>query len=339
MPFTVMQSMAFVFINASLAMNKIYTAVYFALVLIATGCKKDEDTPPPVNNNGGNGGGNNGAAGDVFICGSEDISGQPYPRYWLNGSEVELDSEGRPGSAKAILATADQIVVGGSIREQGSVNNQPCYWINGELHELDNQDGSAFCTVEDLFVVGEDQFRLAGHVRSESGFIKAMYWTPTSTLELTDGSTDAEAHGICVAGNDVYVCGYKRDQAFGGVQIATYWVNGVPVELGSGEEDSQAYDIRVVNGDVIVVGSDADVFGGEPQGVVWVNGVRTQLTNNDEGACYALHTDGNDIYIAGELLFGGDYLAIYWINNASYEPYLPPGWMNKACATFLSTTA
>ncbi|MCU0319472.1 MAG: hypothetical protein MUE88_05280 [Flavobacteriales bacterium] len=291
--------------------------------LVLTGCKKDDD-PPPATGGGGNNTG--GGDGDVYLCGSIDISGEPYARYWKNGQEVELNSLGRPSSARAIWADDDHVVVGGKVREQGSVNYQPCYWVDDQLFELDNEAGSSFCTVEDLFVVGGTDVHMAGHIRASSGFNKAMYWGGGSgSTELTDGSTDAEARGLCVVGNDVYVCGYVENQAIGGEKIATYWLNGNPVTLGTGEGDSEANDIRVVNGDVIVVGTEyvylPAIEDGQDQALIWVNGVRNTLTANG-GSAECLFVEGSTVYVGGMANVGvGTALPRYWANGNSYGVY------------------
>jgi hypothetical protein len=302
-----------------------YTQLILIAALIASSCRKNEDTPPASSNGGGN---NNAETGEVFVCGSVDISGQPYARYWKDGVENQLPTEGRPGVAKAIWATADGVIAAGRVREQGSVLSQPCYWINDQLFELDNQAGSSFCSVEDLFVTGNETVHLAGHVRAESGYNKAVYWSGSIAVELTDGSKDAEAHGICVVGNDVYVCGYEDSQTFGGVRVAKYWLNGVEVMLGSGEEDSEAYDIRVANGNIIVVGTDADTPSGESEAATWVNGERNILTLGG-GACYALYTEGDNVYIGGTKIFGEANLPLYWVNNDARSPYLPPEFFDQ----------
>jgi len=292
-----------------------------AIAAVLGGCKKEEDAPPT--NNGGGGSPTNGP-GDVYICGSEDISGQPYARYWKNGQQVELNSNGRPSSARAIWVNGDHVFVAGKVREQGSVQNQPCYWVDDTMYELDNDAGSSFCSVENLFVVGGDEVHMVGHVRASSGFNKAMYWGPGSSTALTDGSTDAEARGVCVAGGAIYVCGYVTNQAIGGEKIATYWLNGTPVSLGDGEDDSEANDIRVLNGQVIVVGTvritpdGAD--DGRDEAVIWVNGERTVLSPNG-GAALALHISGNDVHVGGIA------------NNGGGGPELPTRWLNGNSAS------
>lgn len=293
-----------------------------ALFALLVGCRKEDNDPPPANNDGG--GNNTGGPGDIYICGSEDIGSANYARYWKNGQEVELNSNGRPSSARTIWVNDDHVFVAGTVREQGTTLSQPCYWVDGDFQELDNDDGSAFCSVEDLFVTNGDELHMVGHVRASSGFDKAMYWGPGSSTALTDGSTDAQAHGVCVEGGSIYVCGYVDNQAIGGERIATYWLNGSPVTLGDGYGDSEANDIRVVNGQVIVVGTEyIDPPGpsnGEDQAVIWVNGARQVLSPNG-GAALALHTTGNDVYVGGmaNLGAGGPELPTYWVNgnNAS----------------------
>jgi hypothetical protein len=296
------------------------TSLLLLSALLIASCKKDDD-PPPANSGGG--GTNTGGEGTVYVCGSIDISGEPYVRYWKNGQEMELNSSGRPSSARAIWADGTHVIAAGKVREQGSVNYQPCYWVDDELFELDNEAGSSFCSVEDLFVANGDELHMVGHIRASSGFNKAMYWGPGSSTALTDGSTDAEARGVCLAGGAVYVCGYVTDQAFGGEKIATYWLNGSPVTLGDGYGDSEANDIRVVNGDVIVVGMECVYIPALDdcleQAVVWVNGVRDMLTVNG-GAAHALHIDGSNIHVGGMANSGvGSELPNRWVNGDPYS--------------------
>lgn len=287
-----------------------------AFAVFISGCKKEDDVPPIPE-----------GPGDVYICGSEDIGSEPYPRYWKNGQQFNLYSANRPATATYIWVNDKHAFAGGSIREVGSVQDQPCYWIDDELFELDNDAGSTHCTILAIYVKGEDEIYSAGHIRGANGFNKAMYWNGSAAVELTDGSTDAEAHGIWVEGNDVYVCGYEDNQAFGGEGVAKYWVNGNPVILGSGEGESHAYDIRVVNGDVIVVGTDDDVEGSnnDEQAVVWINGKQSVYTHQGGGA-FCLFHEGDKMYVGGYQSFA-NWLPRYWVNSVSIEPYLPPGWI------------
>lgn len=292
-----------------------------ALFALLVGCRKEDNDPPPANNDGG--GNNTGGPGDIYICGSEDIGSANYARYWKNGQEVELNSNGRPSSARTIWVNDDHVFVAGTVREQGTTLSQPCYWFDGDFQELDNDDGSAFCSVEDLFVTNGDELHMVGHVRASSGFDKAMYWGPGSSTALTDGSTDAQAHGVCVEGGSIYVCGYVDNQAIGGERIATYWLNGSPVTLGDGYGDSEANDIRVVNGDVIVVGMECvyvpAIDDCLEQAVIWVNGVRDVLTANG-GEALALHADGSTIHVGGMAVLGmGTELPTRWVNGVTYS--------------------
>jgi hypothetical protein len=306
--------------------TKFIFLIVLSVISFVCGCKKEEQNP--VTNNANNNTGNTGneTPGDVYICGTEQIGSDEYPRYWKNGEQFEIYSANRPATATCIWVNDQHVFVGGRINEIGSVQNQPCYWVDDELFELNNDDGSVHCSIKDIYVKGENEVFTAGHIRDESGWNKAMYWNASIAVELTDGSKDAEAHGIWVDGNDVYVCGYEKDQAFGGSTVAKYWVNGVPVTLGSGEEDSFAYDIRVVNGDVIVVGTDADMVGTQngEQAVIWINGVRSEFTGSG-GAAYSVFADGDDIYVGGEVWAGSETLPTYWLNFNGFNPYTPDG--------------
>ena len=73
-----------------------------------------------------------------------------------------------------------------------------------------------------------------GYERSPNGVgnYVAKYWKDTTAVNLTDGSTEAEARSITVLGNDVYVSGFETS-ASGLVLIAKYWKNGTGVALST----------------------------------------------------------------------------------------------------------
>ncbi|MCU0319473.1 MAG: hypothetical protein MUE88_05285 [Flavobacteriales bacterium] len=297
-----------------------------SLALLIASCKKDDDTPPSPGGGGNNTGGGNGP-GHVYVCGGENTGGSTdwYPRYWKDGVE-HVVGDGSRGNAHAIWANDAHVIIAGMVYDGGLM--MPCYWQDGDLQEL-NTYACGDCRAEDVFVVGENDVHLAGHVRIDDQFSttqKAMYWNNGVGMELTDGQHDARAYGVFVENGDVYVCGYEKDGP-GGRKLAKYWVNGVPVVLGDGEESSEAYAIWVENGTVYVAGyEEADPLNMEnfeERPALWVNGVR-DLLSSFPGHAEGLFVKNGEVHVVGytQPVSGSNMnMATRWVNGVSSGIY------------------
>jgi hypothetical protein len=296
--------------------NNALILLLFAAAII--GCKKDDDQPPTNNGGGGNNTGGGDGPGNVYVCGGENTGGFTdwYPRYWKDGVE-HVVGDGRRGNAHAIWANDAHVTIAGMVYD-GSLM-MPCYWQDGNLQEL-NTYACGDCRAEDVFVVGENDVHLAGHVRIDDQFSttqKAMYWHNGVGMDLTDGQHDARAFGVFVENGDVYVCGYEKLP--NNRKVARYWVNGVPVVLGEGENDSEANAIWVENGNVYVAGYEEINDGAgtsEKYAVQWMNGTRTILSLND-GEAHGIHVNNGNVYVSGMVLNNSESvtLACYWVNG------------------------
>jgi hypothetical protein len=140
----------------------------------------------------------------------------------------------------------------------------------------------------------------------------AKCWIDDQDIILSDGTNDAYANSIFVAGNEIYVAGND-----GG---PVYWKNTreihLPVHSNSSTSFNSANSIAVSGGHVYVAGTD----GGKA--VYWKDGTENMLnTTNVYGdfefsEANSVFIKGNDVYAAG--IHGPN--AVYWRNGA--EIYL-----------------
>lgn len=149
--------------------------------------------------------------------------------------------------------------------------------IEKQAEPLSGKKSSSLMTLTppDVYVAG-----------SEGG--QAKYWVNGSAVTLTGG---AQATDIVVDGSDVHVCGFGQDPITG-IFIAKYWLNGVATDLSDGSSDAIAFGIAVSGGDVYIAGRTG-VW--SPMGVVWVNGVETQLGSGQPMGIFA--AANGDIYV------------------------------------------
>jgi hypothetical protein len=132
-------------------------------------------------------------------------------------------------------------------------------------------------------------------------------------MELTDGSTNAEAVGIAVSGADVYVAGSQYNATSLRFN-ARLWKNGVEVPLNDGSNWSRANDVAVSGSDVYVAGNET--IAGTPTAILWVNGVAQPLSvPGSSGNAHRVLIVGNDIYVLGAYSNGGVTNACYWKNG------------------------
>ncbi len=83
---------------------------------------------------------------------------------------------------------------------------------------------------------------IAGIEKNSNDLFVAKYWKNGTATTLSDGSKDAYAWSIAVAGNDTYVAGSET----GTITTAKYWKNGTGVALTDGKYASSASQIILV---------------------------------------------------------------------------------------------
>src|SRR5882724_1000735 len=143
-------------------------------------------------------------------------------------------------------------------------------------------------SVKDIYVAGYE---------SEGTNHIAKYWKNSAPVSLTDGTNDAYAWAVTVAGNDVYVAGMEKNHT-GGKFIAKYWKNGVPVSLTDGSYDATATAIALSGNDVYVGGHVNSPTGNIVK--YWKNGTATPLSvAGKEAQAFSIAVSGTDVYVTG----------------------------------------
>jgi hypothetical protein len=145
----------------------------------------------------------------------------------------------------------------------------------------------------------------------------AKYWKDGTAVSLTNGTQNAWANTVFVAGTDVYVGGYENN---GTKNVAKIWKNGVATSLTNGTNDGFIACVFVSGTDVYAVGWENNA-GANDVAKIWKNGTATQLssalTNNSRA--FSARVYGTDVYVAGFENNGPGTKAVakYWKNGVA----------------------
>lgn len=220
---------------------------------------------------------------------------------WKNGAGTSLTGGDTYGVALAVRAAGRDVYVAGADGEHARL------WKNRRGGAL--ADGGARSWGRAL-ALDRGHVLVAGNVHSGSGGTSvAVLWRDGVAQALTDGSREACAKGVTVAGKDVYVAGYESN---GQVNVAMVWKNGVPLPpLSDGSRNAEAEAVAVAGGTVLAAGSESagapvlDSAGHPaaylPVATLWRDGAPVRLSDGSRFAwAHALAVDGTGVYVAGE---------------------------------------
>ncbi len=275
--------------------------VVSVFTILASSCQKETlSVDPPIEN----------APVDIYMAGNAGNA-----TYWKNGQVVSLASEpGYESGATSIAIDGNDVYVAGW-QGDGFVYGQNIakYWKNGQEVLLTGPTGAQANSI----VVAEGDVYVAGWEFSGNKTV-AKYWKNGEAVNLTDGKYNAEATGMVVVNDNVYVCGHEN-------YVAKYWKNGQPVTLSHpGATYAFANSITVVGSDIYVAGSESE---GRSRAKYWKNGEEVTLIDGTTKNAIAssIVVIGNDVFVAGwagdnvGLVGGSGSVAMYWKNGQRVE--------------------
>jgi hypothetical protein len=141
-------------------------------------------------------------------------------KYWKNGVGTSLTDGSKNAIAKGIAVNGTDVFIVGE--EDGFA----VLWKNGQSTKLTEKKGVA----EAVFVTADNNLYIVGSELGSNNFYRvAKFWKNGVKIDLTDGTSDANATCLYVYYNDIYIGGSE------GASIV-YWKNGMPNTLQKGNQ-------------------------------------------------------------------------------------------------------
>ncbi|HEV3413521.1 MAG TPA: hypothetical protein VG101_13650 [Puia sp.] len=210
------------------------------------------------------------AGSDVYVAGTQLIpTSLPNTTaiYWKNGQPTILSPELPTSGSNGVLVDGSDVYVFGYGLKNG-VYYRALYWKNGtEVWMNPDTAGSP----ESILKNGSDIY-LTGSLNAKA----AVYWkNGQMTVLSSDTLEQADASGIGIIGNDIYVAGTIYNRLIADYN-AVYWKNGQMIYLTDPSVPSQSASITISGNDIYISGQ-AKGTDGHIHAVYWKNGKMTQL--------------------------------------------------------------
>ena len=143
----------------------------------------------------------------------------------------------------------------------------------------------------------------------------ATIWKNGVATPLSNGSADAVAYAVFVAGSDVYVAGKDGNQA-------KLWKNGIAATLPvGGANKAVAYSVFVSGTDVYVAGREDDGTSLNGYAKLWKNGVGSYLTVSGYGSlARSVVVENGEVVVAGAQSTGGANIRAGVWRNGFFTP-------------------
>jgi hypothetical protein len=167
------------------------------------------------------------AAGNVYISGA--IQHNNYFRkavYWKNTMQDSISlTDGQSWAQATAIAVngSDVYVLGHDGCANFNCKKVIKLWKNDKNHVTIVTDGIESYYPETM-IIANNIIYIVGYKETVAGHHTAKLWkvdgNNITDISLTDIDTDSKALGISVSGDDVFVCGYRKENSY---RLATYW--------------------------------------------------------------------------------------------------------------------
>ena len=269
-------------------MKKKYFAIILYNVILLSSCQKEINNADRVTNPD--------TETNVYIAGTEWDGVNIIPKYWKNGTAVNLSTTSKNVEAYSIYVSGNDVYVAGKVYADNPVfpgDGIAIYWKDGNPVYLTDgiSANSVIVSGNDVYVAGDgaivDNCPRNVPCMFPVRFV-AKYWKNGVPVILSDSTKINSASSIAISGSDVYVAGFEFVWP---LTNAKYWKNGQPVVLST--RQSVTYSIAVSGNDVYVAGEE------DSKPTYWKNGIPVKLSDETGDAKSIAVSGSGNVYVAG----------------------------------------
>lgn len=187
---------------------------------------------------------------DVYVAGIEYNGSNWMAKYWKNGAGVGLTASTTFNTdVSAIAVSNGDIYVGGYVGVSDT-QGVATIWKNGAGTVISAPNDAEVIT--DIIVNGADVHVLSRRSHPTTALNMIMYRKNGVLRQVTDGTRQAVAYAMTLAGNDVLLTGYENNDR--GIAVAKIWTNDKVITLSDGTTRTVLVGSAVLGDDLVVAG-------------------------------------------------------------------------------------
>jgi hypothetical protein len=215
---------------------------------------------------------------DIYVGGFTQASDIKTAKYWKNGIVFPLTNGTRSAEVKAIYVDGTDVYCAGYEENEGSYKAK--YWKNGEAITLSTAE--SICN--SILVFGGDVYTCGSQYNS-AGKSVATIWKNNNKVDITNGSTDAEAFELKILDGKAYVV-FEEENSVRGINVKYCKIDiatGLDKQIinltdYTDIKKASAKTIFLHNNDIYVGGSNTNGTTTVP--TIWKNGVANAQSQN-----------------------------------------------------------